>query len=58
MNAIRLVLIVLEVVVGLTAIGVGIALACGLEGQRFPVEWLSGAAFSGYLVPGHPAPSM
>ena len=52
MNAIRIVLIVLEVVVGLTAIGGGIALACGLEGQRFPVEWLRETPFSGYLVPG------
>jgi hypothetical protein len=35
-DAIRIVLIVIDAVVGLTAIGGGIALATGLEGERFP----------------------
>ena len=37
---------------GLTAIGGGIALAAGLEGERYPVEWLTGTPFSSYLIPG------
>jgi len=46
-NAVRIVLIVLEVVVGLTATGGGIALACGLEGQAVP----------GFAVPAGYGPS-
>ena len=30
----------------------GIALAAGLEGERYPVEWLTGTPFSSYLIPG------
>jgi len=52
MNPVRIVLIVLDAVVGVTAVGGGVALAAGLEGQRYPVEWLKGTAFSCYLVPG------
>ena len=51
-NAIRIVLVVVDAVVGLTAIGGGIALAAGLEGERYPVEWLTGTPFSSYLIPG------
>ncbi len=52
MDAIRIVLIVLDAVVGLTAIGGGIALAAGLEGARFPAEWLKATPFSSYRIPG------
>ena len=52
MNAIRIVLVVVDAAVGLTAIGGGIALATGLEGERYPVEWLTGTPFSSYLIPG------
>ena len=52
MNAIRIVLVVVDATVGLTAIGGGIALAAGLEGERYPVEWLTGTPFSSYLIPG------
>ena len=52
MNAIRIVLVVVDAAVGLTAIGGGIALAAGLEGERYPVEWLTGTPFSSYLMPG------
>jgi hypothetical protein len=51
-NAIRIVLVVVDAAVGLTAIGGGIALAAGLEGERYPVEWLTGTPFSSYLIPG------
>jgi hypothetical protein len=43
---------VLEAFVGLTAVGGGIALATGAEGDRFPVSWLDGTPFDSYLVPG------
>lgn len=36
----------------LTAVGGGIALATGLEGDRFPPEYLEGTPFDGYVVPG------
>ena len=52
MNAIRIVLVVVDAAVGLTAIGGGIALAAGLEGERYPVERLTGTPFSSYLIPG------
>ena len=37
---------------GLTAVGGGIALATGLEGDRFPPEYLEGTPFGSYVVPG------
>jgi len=36
---------------GLTAIGGGIALLAGLEGGRFPIEWLAGTPFTAYTIP-------
>jgi hypothetical protein len=51
-NPVRVVLIVLDAVVGVTAVGGGVALAAGLEGQRYPVAWLEGTPFGSYLVPG------
>ncbi len=52
MNAVRVVLIMLDAVVAVTAVGGGIALAAGLEGERYPAQWLKGTPFSSYLIPG------
>ncbi len=35
-----------------TAVGGGIALMTGLEGDRFPLELLQGTPFSSYVIPG------
>jgi hypothetical protein len=51
-NPVQVVLIVLDAVVGVTAVWGGVALAAGFEGERYPVEWLKGTPFSSYLVPG------
>jgi hypothetical protein len=51
-NAVRVVLIIVDAVVAVTAVGGGIVLAAGLEGERFPARWLKGTPFSSYLVPG------
>lgn len=48
----RIALFAADAFVGLTAVGGGIALATGLEGNRFPPEYLEGTPFSGYVVPG------
>ena len=48
----RITLLVTGAFVGLTAIGGGIALATGLEGDRFPVAMLAGTPFDSYAVPG------
>ena len=48
----RIALLVLDIFVTLTAIGGGIALATGLEGNRIPTEWLEGTPFKSYVVPG------
>lgn len=49
---VRTVSVVSTAFVGLTAVGGGIALAAGAEGDRFPVAWLDGTPFDSYLVPG------
>jgi len=51
-NALRAALIILDAVVGVTAVGGGIVLAGGLEDERFPAGWLKGTPFGSYLVPG------
>jgi hypothetical protein len=51
-HAVQVVLVILDAVVGLTAVGGGIALAAGLEGGRYPAGWLKGTPFSSYLIPG------
>jgi hypothetical protein len=48
----RIALVAVDGSAAVTAIGGGIALATGLEGDRFPTEWLRGTPFSSYLVPG------
>ena len=45
-------MVVVDAFVALTAIGGGIALATGLEGERFPKEWLEGTPFTTYVIPG------
>lgn len=52
MNGSQIALLVIDAFVGLTAIGGGIALATGLEANRFPVELLKGVPFNNYLIPG------
>jgi hypothetical protein len=51
-NAARIVRTILDAVVGVTTAGGGAALAAGLEGGRYPAEWLKGTPFSDYLIPG------
>ena len=48
----RIGLFTLDGFVALTAIGGGIALMTGLEGDRFPSDMLRGTPFSSYLLPG------
>jgi hypothetical protein len=42
----------LALVAAVTAVGGGIALAAGLEGDRFPVDWLRGTPFGSHAAPG------
>lgn len=51
-NGARIALFAADAFVGLTAVGGGIALATGLEGDRFPPEYLDGTSFSNYVLPG------
>jgi len=51
-NTIRIALVVIDGFTAVTAIGGGIALMVGLEGARFPREWLVGTPFSSYVIPG------
>jgi hypothetical protein len=48
----RIALVAVDGSAAVTAIGGGIALATGLEGDRFHTEWLRATLFSSYLVPG------
>jgi hypothetical protein len=48
---IRILLSLLTGFVALTAIGGGVALLVGVEGNRFPLEWLRGTPFGTYTVP-------
>jgi hypothetical protein len=45
-------LAVLDGIVAVTAIGGGLALAAGLESERFPLAWLRGTPFHTYTAPG------
>lgn len=47
---VRIVLIVLEAIVALSAIAGGVALATGTI--TFPLSWLQGTPFSDYMIPG------
>lgn len=48
----RVGLIILDAFVAVTAIGGGLALVAGLEASRFPIDWLTGTPFDGYVLPG------
>ena len=48
----RVALAAVDTFAAVTAVGGGIALATGLEGGRFPAEWLKGTPFSSYMAPG------
>ncbi|HQF64139.1 MAG TPA: hypothetical protein PLT26_16695 [Anaerolineaceae bacterium] len=48
----RILIGVLTGFIALTAIGGGAALLTGMEGKRFPLEWLQGSIFKGYTIPG------
>jgi hypothetical protein len=51
-KGIRIALAVIETVVGLGAIGGGIAILTGAFNQWFSVAWLTGTPFSDYTIPG------
>ena len=52
MSGLEIATLALDAFVAVTAIGGGIVLAAGLEGERFPSEWLRRTPFDSYLVPG------
>ena len=49
---VRIVLVVLETFVALSAVAGGIALLRGTFAQGIPVSWLQGTPFSDYTIPG------
>jgi hypothetical protein len=51
-TGIRIALTVIEAVIGLGAIGGGIAILTGAFDQWLPVAWLQGTPFSDYTIPG------
>jgi hypothetical protein len=51
-KAIRIMLVVIEALVGLGALAGGIAILTGVFGQWLPTAWLQGTPFSDYTIPG------
>jgi hypothetical protein len=51
-KAIRILLLVIEAIIGLGAIGGGIAILTGAFDQWFPLAWLQGTPFNDYTIPG------
>jgi hypothetical protein len=51
-KVIRIVLAVIEAIIGLGAIGGGIAILTGVFDQWLPLAWLQGTPFSDYTIPG------
>jgi hypothetical protein len=51
-KGIRIALAVIEAVVGLGAIGGGIAILTGAFDRWFPLAWLAGTPFTDYTIPG------
>ena len=51
-KVIRIMLAVIEAIVGLGAIGGGIAILTGAFDQWLPLAWLQGIPFSDYTIPG------
>ena len=52
MPRLRTATVAIDAFVGVTAIAGGIALAAGLEQDRFPLSWLRGTPFRDYTLPG------
>ncbi len=50
-KALRILIGIITAFIALTAIGGGLALLFGLEGNRFPLEWLQGTPFPDYTIP-------
>jgi hypothetical protein len=50
-KALRITIAIITGFIALTAIGGGIALLTGAEGQRFPLDWLQGTPFKDYTIP-------
>src|SRR2546428_106882 len=51
-KAIRITLAIIEAIIGLGAIGGGIAFLTGAFDQWLPLAWLQGTPFSDYTIPG------
>ena len=51
-KAVRISLAVIETIIGLGAIGGGIAILTGAFDQWLPLTWLQGTPFSDYTIPG------
>src|SRR5947209_17375814 len=51
-KGIRIALAVIEVLIGLGAIGGGVAMLAGAFDQWLPLIWLQGTPFSDYTIPG------
>ncbi|MBE3561070.1 MAG: hypothetical protein IMW89_17885 [Ktedonobacteraceae bacterium] len=48
---VRIMLAVLEVLIGLLAVGGSVAILMGVMDQWLPVAWLQGTPFTGYTIP-------
>jgi hypothetical protein len=51
-KAVRIILVILEVIIGLGAFGGGLAILTGAFDQWFPIAWLQGTPFTDYTIPG------
>jgi len=51
-KSVRIILVIIEVFIGLSAISGGIALLIGAFAQWLPVAFLQGTPFSNYIIPG------
>lgn len=51
-KAVRITLVIIEALIGLGAIGGGIAILTGAFDQWLPLSWLQGTPFSDYTIPG------
>lgn len=51
-NTVRIALFAVDAFTAVTAVGGGLALMAGLEGDRFPLKLLEGTPFSSYVIPG------
>ena len=51
-KGIRIALVIIEVLIGLGALGGGVAILTGAFDQWFSITWLQGTPFSDYTIPG------